>query len=120
MSRIQLPPDHGEPVEVDVQPRKALTTLQKLKVMVRYSVCPLCGDKLGKLEDVDFDHIHERSDGGDNSLENHRPVHKWCHKAKTKLAQKDRAKSRRIRGENKEKPKRKIASRPFGRGRKRQ
>ncbi len=30
--------------------RRKLTTLDKLKVMVRQAVCPECGEKLGALE----------------------------------------------------------------------
>lgn len=113
MTRIAPLPDHGEPVSIVIAERKALTTLEKLKVLVRYSRCGICGERLGELPEVDWDHIWELADGGDNSLDNMRPVHKACHKAKTRAAQKDRAKGRRIRGENKPRRKAKIPSRPF-------
>lgn len=63
--------------------RRKPTTLDKLRVMVRQAVCPLCGEKLGALDDTEFDHERALVNGGEDDLSNLRAVHVACHKLKT-------------------------------------
>jgi hypothetical protein len=63
--------------------RRKPTTLDKLRVMVRQAVCPLCGQKLGALDDTEFDHERALVNGGEDTLDNLRAVHVDCHKVKT-------------------------------------
>lgn len=63
--------------------RRRLSVTDKLAVMVRQSVCPLCGERLGALDDVDFDHFQALALGGADTTENLRAVHRQCHRTKT-------------------------------------
>ena len=63
--------------------RRRLSVTDKLAIMVRQSVCPLCGEKLGRLDDVDFDHVQALALGGADDLANLRAIHRSCHRAKT-------------------------------------
>lgn len=76
--------------------RRKLTTLDKLKIMVRQAVCPSCGERLGVLTDCEFDHEHQLAMGGSDTLENLFAKHVDCHKVKTKKDAKARAKTRRL------------------------
>jgi 5-methylcytosine-specific restriction endonuclease McrA len=67
-----------------VTARRKLTPLDKLKIMTAQSRCPLCGEKLGALADVQFDHIHALALGGTDTLDNLRAVHIACHAVKTR------------------------------------
>ena len=64
--------------------RRKLTTLDKLKIVVAQARCPLCGEKLGDLAGLDFDHQIALVNGGPDTLDNLRAVHReGCHKRKT-------------------------------------
>ncbi len=63
--------------------RRKITTLDKLKVMITQARCPLCNEKLGALDDTDFDHVHALGRGGTDTIDNLRAVHRECHKVKT-------------------------------------
>lgn len=78
--------------------RRQLTTLDKLRIIVRQSVCPDCGGKIGSLKDCEFDHEHSLALGGADELDNLFAKHVDCHKAKTKRDAKARAKVRHITG----------------------
>lgn len=63
--------------------RTRLSRLEMLKVMVRQAICPRCGKKLGRLEDLQDDHIVPRGLGGGEELENRQLIHIDCHERKT-------------------------------------
>jgi len=81
--------------------RRALTTLDKLKIMVRQAVCPDCGERLGALADCEFDHLHQLAMGGEDTLDNLRAKHVDCHAKKTARDAAARGKVRRITGKTK-------------------
>lgn len=81
--------------------RRALTTLDKLKIMVRQAVCPDCGERLGALADCEFDHLYQLAMGGEDTLDNLRAKHIDCHAKKTARDAAARGKVRRITGKNK-------------------
>lgn len=82
--------------------RRKLSHKDKLEILIRQSVCPLCGERLGKLEDVDFDHEQALARGGDDTNDNLRAVHRDCHKSKTKTDVKEIAKTKRLDKKNAE------------------
>lgn len=57
--------------------------LTKLKAMARQARCPLCGEKLGPLEGLDWDHETALALGGADDETNLRAVHRTCHRVKT-------------------------------------
>jgi hypothetical protein len=63
--------------------RRKLTTVDKLRILIRECHCPLCGEKLGSLDDVEFDHEIALVNGGEDSISNLRGVHRACHSRKT-------------------------------------
>jgi len=63
--------------------RRRLSITDKLSIVVRQSVCPLCGERLGSLDGVDFDHFQALALGGEDTNENMRAVHRACHRVKT-------------------------------------
>jgi hypothetical protein len=63
--------------------RKHWSVADKLNVLVRQATCPLCGKKIGRLVDCDFDHETALVLGGGDSIDNLRAVHRDCHKVKT-------------------------------------
>ena len=81
--------------------RRALTTLDKLKIMVKQAVCPDCGERLGTLDNCEFDHLHQLAMGGSDTLDNLRAKHVDCHARKTAKDAASRAKVRRITGQTK-------------------
>lgn len=108
--------------------RRKLTTLDKLKVMVSQARCPLCGEKLGALDDLHYDHALALGIGGPDTVENLQAVHKSCHAVKTNgrkattygsdkhaIAKLDRLTG--VTGQGKRK--RKIPSRPMQKGKRR-
>lgn len=78
--------------------RRALTTLDKLKIMVKQALCPGCGERLGTLSDCEFDHEHQLALGGADEIENIFAKHVDCHKAKTARDAGRRAKVKRVTG----------------------
>ncbi len=114
--------------------RRRLSVTDKLSIMARQSTCPLCGERLGALDDVDFDHVQALALGGADTIDNLRAVHRFCHRAKTSGTKATTAgsdiqviaKGKRIRRDEEEfrrrllakdagepKPKSKWQSRPF-------
>lgn len=77
-------------------PRRKLTTLDRLKIMVRQAICPECQKRLGSLADCEFDHQHQLAMDGNDDLDNLFAKHVNCHKAKTVRDAKARAKVRHI------------------------
>lgn len=65
--------------------RRRLSMKDKLEILIRQAVCPLCNERLGKLDGIDFDHIHPLALGGsDDDLTNFQAVHRdTCHRIKT-------------------------------------
>jgi hypothetical protein len=63
--------------------RRRLTLKDKLEIMVEQATCPLCGGKLGALDNLDWDHEQALARGGTDTNDNIRAVHRDCHKAKT-------------------------------------
>lgn len=63
--------------------RRKLTTLDKLKILVAQARCPLCGERLGDLSGLDFDHVQALARGGSDTLDNIRATHTACHRVKT-------------------------------------
>lgn len=91
--------------------RSEFTTATKLKAAMRYLTCPgvyelriICGKSLS--EGCEWDHIKRCEIEPDNSPANARPLCRNCHLAKSAMDAKQAAKGRRLRGENKPKPKR--------------
>lgn len=70
--------------------------------------CRICTHPLLPGQDIQFDHIHADVFGGPHEYQNLRPVHAECHKKKTARDVKANAKIKRIRGETKTRPKRKM------------
>lgn len=79
-------------------------------------VCTVCNAVLKPEDDIEFDHIHADVFNGPHEYQNLRPVHKDCHKRKTKKDIAANNKIKRIRGERKPKPKRLMPSRPMTSG----
>ena len=63
--------------------RRRFTTLDKLKIAIRQAVCPRCGQRLGRIEDCDVDHIHALALGGEDDVGNAQLLHRDCHATKT-------------------------------------
>ena len=63
--------------------RRRLTLKDKLEIIVRQARCPLCGDKLGALEGIEFDHMHALARGGADTPDNIQAAHRACHRIKT-------------------------------------
>lgn len=117
--------------------RRSVSLTTKLAVMVRQAVCPKCGERLGALKDVEFDHSTPLAIGGADDESNLVALHVECHAVKTtgtpattagsdihliakgKRLTKDQEETRRRllaksgQAEASERPKGKIPSRPF-------
>jgi hypothetical protein len=64
--------------------RRRLTLTEKLEIMTRQARCPVCGEKLGRLEDLQFDHEIALGRDGEDTIENLRAIHtEPCHREKT-------------------------------------
>jgi 5-methylcytosine-specific restriction endonuclease McrA len=63
--------------------RRRLTLRDKLEIMARQSRCPLCGERLGPVDNLDWDHETALARGGTDTLDNIRAVHRACHLIKT-------------------------------------
>lgn len=77
--------------------------------------CSICGGQMFTNDDVHFDHIHGEAMGGPHELSNLRLVHAACNLKKAGREVRALAKIDRITGKTKNKPKKKIPSRPFRR-----
>lgn len=95
--------------------RQAITDKMKLECLLyRCTVkCGICGDELYPNDEIEWDHIQALVHSGAHVFTNIRPVHSECHKEKTARDIAANAKVKRILGLTKNKPKRKIPSRPF-------
>lgn len=71
--------------------------------------CPICKEPILPGQSLEFDHIHADVHGGSHEYQNLRPLHKDCHKIKSKRDVAANAKVKRLRGETKGRPKRKWA-----------
>lgn len=96
-------------------PRKPLTGAKRAAFFeAQGGVCYLCGGKIGPTEAWDDEHVIDRWTSADDSLKNRRPAHRdTCHKAKTAVDAKARAKVKRIiaREDGTRRPRQKIAQR---------
>lgn len=87
--------------------------------------CYLCRLPIADGEEWDADHEFARELGGSDGIENLRPAHKPCHRQKSKADRRLIAKGNRLRRangpvEDRRKPKVKMRSRTFAKGRKMQ
>ncbi|MGV2975645.1 HNH endonuclease [Roseibium alexandrii] len=64
--------------------RRARSLKDKLEIMVKQAICPACGERLGDLDGLEWDHIHPLALGGsDNDNGNFQVLHRSCHRKKT-------------------------------------
>ena len=65
--------------------KSRLTYPEKIKSLRYYAhlVCMECHKVIDWKDPIEFDHYKPVALGGDNSPENVRPIHKWCHDLKT-------------------------------------
>jgi hypothetical protein len=63
--------------------RKYISVKERLEVVVAQATCPACGERLGNLSNVRFDHIHALALGGADHVSNLRAIHVACHDVKT-------------------------------------
>ena len=63
--------------------RRRLSMKDKLEILISQSRCPICGEKLGDVNNLDWDHEQALARGGEDTNDNIRAVHRDCHKAKT-------------------------------------
>lgn len=63
--------------------RRRFGVVQKLEIMARQARCPLCGERLGALDNLDWDHIVPLGLGGADAPENMQAAHRQCHRVKT-------------------------------------
>lgn len=82
---------------LNATPRAPMTMKRKLESMVFHGSCYLCGEKLGAMSGVQFDHVLPLELGGADMPENIKPAHVDCHKFKTRNDVRQIAKSRRNR-----------------------
>lgn len=64
------------------------------------SICYLCKSEIKDIEGFDLDHVVAIINGGANSEENLAPVHRHCHRAKSVLDVKEKAKVAKVRGKH--------------------
>ena len=78
--------------------RPALTDKMKLACLIyRHEItCGICEEQLSLNDTIEWDHLHEISDGGEHSIFNLRPTHEACHQRKTTKAVKQRAHIKRL------------------------
>ncbi|WP_238368251.1 HNH endonuclease [Mesobacterium pallidum] len=108
--------------------RRTITAGQRRDILAaQANICPLCGEvinlaraKNGEAEPLEVDHGHALGLGGTDTRDNLFAVHKACHAKKTKADRRAMAKVARAErraadtDEGRQKPRRKIASRPLG------
>lgn len=59
-------------------------------------ICTVCNTVLTPGDAIEFDHVHADVHGGPHEYQNLRPLHKACHKTKTRADVKANAKVKRI------------------------
>lgn len=59
--------------------------------------CYLCSNPIKDVEGYDLDHVKALVNGGENVESNLRPVHRFCHVAKTAIDLKAKAKAAKVR-----------------------
>ena len=65
--------------------RKRLTLADKVVILARQAICPLCKNPLGEFgRPIEYDHGWALSRGGRDEAVNIRAVHKDCHAVKTR------------------------------------
>ena len=65
-------------------PRRKFGLRAYLEVMVRQARCPLCGERLGSLDGLHWDHVIPIALGGADDPDNLQAVHRECHDRKTR------------------------------------
>ncbi|MBB5663213.1 5-methylcytosine-specific restriction endonuclease McrA [Rhizobium leguminosarum] len=77
--------------------------------------CYLCSNPIKDVEGYDLDHVQALVNGGENVESNLRPVHRFCHVAKTAIDLKAKAKAAKVRMKHNGtiRPTAKIKSAPF-------
>lgn len=95
--------------------RKAITAAMKINALLdmRLIRCMECGVSICPGEPIDWDHRQALIHDGPHSYTNIRPVHRECHKGKTKRDVQANAKVKRIRGETCTRKGRPLKSRGF-------
>lgn len=64
--------------------RRRLSSSDKLHVLARQAICPVCLGTLGTLKCLAFDHEHALARGGADDIDNVRAIHRDpCHARKT-------------------------------------
>ncbi len=63
--------------------RAHLSVKTKLLVLTQQARCPLCNERLGPLDGIDFDHVVPLALGGADDETNLTAVHRSCHRLKT-------------------------------------
>ena len=112
MKWTALPPRE----EIPIEKRRVLSKTRKLALLIKHPRCYLCGEKLGDLSGVDFDHLTPLAIGGEQGEDDILPAHRECHRAKTRsrdvpmIAKVNRLRKREAGLRRKRKP---IPSRPF-------
>lgn len=96
--------------------RQAITPAMKIDCLFFRSkiTCAICDGTIWPPRDeIEWDHVQALIHGGPHDFTNIRPLHAECHKLKTAKDIKANAKVKRLRGETKTGPKKKIPSRPW-------
>jgi 5-methylcytosine-specific restriction endonuclease McrA len=70
--------------ELIPEKRKALSKKKKLELLIKFPRCPMCGEKWESLSEIDWDHSLPLALGGKQTDDNWQPLHRTCHKQKTK------------------------------------
>ena len=78
--------------------KRSMSTRRRLRLFQDHGgICDYCGARIdGAREEWDIDHIIPLEISGDDDDDNLRPVHRKCHRLKTKRDRKDIAKSQRV------------------------
>lgn len=63
--------------------RSHISVTTKLQAMCLVARCSICGEHLGPLDGLEWDHKQALALGGTNSPDNLNPLHKACHRLKT-------------------------------------
>lgn len=88
--------NYTPPDKLEANPRKGLTVPVLLHWVLTYTKCATCDGSLS--DGFDDDHIKPLWMGGTNAPDNRQPLCKPCHKVKTALESKARAKADRMSG----------------------